>query len=57
MKLIVNSLGEPDDRAAYVEALREHFAAAGDALSEQSRATLERNPLRVLDSKRESDRR
>ncbi|MGB0114900.1 MAG: histidine--tRNA ligase [Ilumatobacteraceae bacterium] len=53
--LIVNSLGEPDDRAAYVEALREHFTAAGDALSEQSRATLERNPLRVLDSKREFD--
>lgn len=53
--LIVNSLGEPDDRARYVEALREHFAAAGDALSEQSRATLERNPLRVLDSKRDVD--
>ena len=51
--LIVNSLGEPDDRARYVEALREHFVAAGDALTEQSRATLERNPLRVLDSKRD----
>ena len=54
--LIVNSLGEPDDRAAYVEALREHLNAAGDALSEQSRATLDRNPLRVLDSKRDADR-
>jgi len=53
--LIVNSLGEPDDRARYVEALREHFVAAGDSLSDQSRLTLERNPLRVLDSKRESD--
>jgi histidyl-tRNA synthetase len=56
VKLLVNSLGEPDDRARYVEALREHFVAAGDALSEQSRTTLERNPLRVLDSKREGDR-
>ncbi len=55
VKLIVNSLGEPDDRSRYVEALRQHFVAAGDALSEQSRATLERNPLRVLDSKRETD--
>ena len=54
--LIVNSLGEPADRAAYVEALREHFTDAGDSLSEQSRGTLERNPLRVLDSKREFDR-
>ncbi len=53
--LLVNSLGEPDDRARYVEALREYFTAAGDALSQQSRATLERNPLRVLDSKRDSD--
>jgi histidyl-tRNA synthetase len=54
--LLVNSLGEPDDRARYVDALREHFVAAGDALSEQSRTTLERNPLRVLDSKRDGDR-
>ena len=55
VKLIVNSLGEPDERAAYVEALRAYFLAAGDALTEQSRATLDRNPLRVLDSKREPD--
>ncbi len=55
VRLIVNSLGEPADRARYVDALREHFAAAGDALSEQSRITLSTNPLRVLDSKREPD--
>ena len=53
--LLLNSLGEPDDRARYTEALREHFNAAGEALSEQSRATLQRNPLRVLDSKRRED--
>jgi histidyl-tRNA synthetase len=53
--LIVNSLGEPDERGRYVAALRDYFVAAGDALTEQSRATLERNPLRVLDSKREPD--
>ncbi len=55
VKLIVNSLGEPDDRARYVEALRVHFTAAGEAMSEQSRATLTKNPLRVLDSKRPAD--
>ena len=55
LRLIVNSLGEPDDRARYVDALRTHFEAVGDQLTEQSRATLERNPLRVLDSKREPD--
>ena len=55
VKLIVNSLGEPDDRAAYVNALRDYFTGLGDALSEQSRTTLNTNPLRVLDSKREQD--
>lgn len=55
VNLLVNSLGEPEDRARYMEALRLHFEAAGDALSEQSRATLLKNPLRVLDSKREPD--
>jgi histidyl-tRNA synthetase len=34
VQLIVNSLGEPDDRAHYVEALRDYFIAAGDRLSE-----------------------
>jgi histidyl-tRNA synthetase len=53
--LVVNSLGEPDDRSRYVAALRTHFDAVGDELSEQGRATLERNPLRVLDSKRDVD--
>lgn len=55
VKLLVNSLGEPDDRARYVGALRRHFEAAGDALSEPSRETLNKNPLRVLDSKRGED--
>ena len=53
VELKLNSLGEPEDRARYVEALRAHFAGA--ALSEQSRETLARNPLRVLDSKRSED--
>ena len=53
--LLVNSLGEPDDRARYVDALRRHFEADRDALSAESRETLERNPLRVLDSKRRQD--
>jgi histidyl-tRNA synthetase len=55
VKLVVNSLGEPDDRARYVDALRAHFSANLDALSPESRETLARNPLRVLDSKRPQD--
>lgn len=51
--LVINSLGEPEDRAAYVAALHAYFSDAD--LTEQSRATLGKNPLRVLDSKREHD--
>jgi histidyl-tRNA synthetase len=53
--LLLNSLGEPDDRTRYVDALRQHFGAHAGELSAESRATLERNPLRVLDSKRAAD--
>lgn len=55
VRLVVNSLGEPDDRSRYVDALRRHFESVGEGLTEQSRVTLAKNPLRVLDSKREPD--
>lgn len=53
--LVLNSLGEPDDRARYVAALAEHFGANRDSLSQEAVETLGRNPLRVLDSKRDVD--
>lgn len=53
--LVLNSLGEPDDRSRYVEALRTYFAAHFDTLSPESQITLAKNPLRVLDSKRRQD--
>lgn len=55
VRLLVNSLGEPADRTRYVEALRSWFGERSERLSPQSRDTLERNPLRVLDSKRPED--
>lgn len=55
VRLLVNSLGEPDDRVRYVDALRRYFADRIDHISPEARITLERNPLRVLDSKREQD--
>ncbi|MTB07282.1 MAG: histidine--tRNA ligase [Actinobacteria bacterium] len=55
VRLVVNSLGEPQDRSRYVDALRVYFSQDLAALSPESRQTLERNPLRVLDSKREQD--
>ena len=53
--LRLNSLGEPDDRARYTEALRAYFGEHAADLSEEARVTLARNPLRVLDSKRPAD--
>ncbi len=53
--LLVNSLGEPEDRARYVEALRVYFEKNLTSLSAESAATLQKNALRVLDSKREQD--
>ena len=55
VRLSVNSLGDSGDRDRYAAALRTYFTAQGGALSVESRATLERNPLRVLDSKRPED--
>lgn len=53
--LTINSLGDDGDREKYTDALHAFFAAHRDALSRESLATLGRNPLRVLDSKRADD--
>lgn len=51
LRLEINSLGTPANRAAYREVLRRYFAERREALDEDSRNRLERNPLRILDSK------
>ena len=53
--LLLNSLGEPDDRARYVTALQAYFEANRNELTPESQITLDKNPLRVLDSKRPAD--
>jgi histidyl-tRNA synthetase len=55
VRLLLNSLGEPDDRVRYVAALQAYFTAHLGELSEESAVTLAKNPLRVLDSKRAHD--
>ena len=55
VELAVNSLGEPADRAAYMAALRAYLESRASELSDEARATLQKNPLRVLDSKRAQD--
>ena len=53
--LLLNSLGDPTCRPAYLEALESYFRDNIADLSEQSALTLDINQLRVLDSKREQD--
>jgi len=54
--LELNTLGNQESRAAYREALVAYFQDHLDALSEDSRMRLEKNPLRILDSKDKGDR-
>lgn len=54
-KLQINSIGDATCRPAYREALLAHFRPHAAALSEDSQRRLERNPLRLLDSKAEAD--
>jgi len=55
--LELNTLGDPDSRAAYRAVLVEYFSDHKDDLSDDSRDRLGRNPLRILDSKDQGDRR
>jgi histidyl-tRNA synthetase len=52
----VNSLGSGDTRERYKAALVAHFGPRKEQLSEDSRRRLEKNPLRILDSKDPKDR-
>ena len=49
--LELNSLGTPEARVGYREALRAYFSGAREQLDAESLQRLERNPLRILDSK------
>lgn len=55
VQLFINSLGDDGDRERYVEALRNYFLSHADALTPEACQTLNKNPLRVLDSKRQGD--
>ncbi|MET1232785.1 MAG: histidine--tRNA ligase, partial [Candidatus Limnocylindrales bacterium] len=51
VKVLLNSIGDPACRPAFVEALRAHFGAHEDRLVGVERERLATNPLRLLDSK------
>ncbi len=49
--LHINSIGCPECRAKYHEALRAYFEARRDELCDTCKGRLERNPMRILDCK------
>jgi histidyl-tRNA synthetase len=55
--LELNTLGDTESRTAYRKVLVEFLEKHLDKLSEDSRQRLSRNPLRVLDSKDERDKK
>jgi histidyl-tRNA synthetase len=57
MTLRINTLGTPDRREEYVAAFRDYLEPYADELSDTSRRRLERNPLRVLDTKLEHEQK
>ena len=55
--LHLNTLGDADSREAWRAALIDYFRAVRGELSEDSQERLEKNPLRILDSKDPRDRK
>ncbi|WEV53968.1 histidine--tRNA ligase [Leuconostocaceae bacterium ESL0723] len=55
LKVAINSLGDQESRAAYRQALIDYLKPHFDELSTDSKNRLEKNPLRVLDSKDPKD--
>lgn len=55
--LELNSLGDIESRTAFRSVLVDYFTTYESGLSEDSRGRLGKNPLRILDSKNEGDRK
>jgi histidyl-tRNA synthetase len=56
VEVLVNSLGGPDTRGRYRDALVAHLRPRAATLSPDSQRRLQTNPLRILDSKDDRDR-
>ena len=50
-RLLINTIGDASERAAYRSALTRYLSSREDALDADSRRRLATNPLRILDSK------
>ena len=57
LKLVINTLGDQQTRDDYRQALIDYLEPHFEELSDDSKARLHKNPLRVLDSKAEQDQK
>ena len=57
LKLQINTLGEQKNRKKYITELKKFFKNNYSQLSSESRQKIENNPLRILDSKDENDKK
>ncbi|MCH1627665.1 histidine--tRNA ligase [Fredinandcohnia quinoae] len=55
LKLVVNSLGDIDSRVAHREALISHFSPRIEEFCSDCKSRLEKNPMRILDCKKDKD--
>lgn len=55
VKVLINTLGDDESRAAYRAALKEYFTPHLDELCSDCHRRIEQNPLRILDCKVDAD--
>lgn len=55
LKLVINSLGDKDSRNSHREALIKHFQPRIDEFCGDCQSRLEKNPMRILDCKKDRD--
>lgn len=55
LRLVINSLGDQTSRVAHRNALIDHFKPSIDQFCHDCQTRLEKNPLRILDCKKDSD--
>lgn len=55
LKLVINSLGDTESRKAHREALIAHFKPSIDEFCSDCQMRLEKNPLRILDCKKDRE--
>lgn len=53
VELVINSIGTPDDRSAYIDELRRFLRGRIDELDPEDQVKVDSHPMRVLDTKRE----